>query len=197
MPGSKIRYRSRRLRGISVAGEIEQSKRIRCHTCVNTKFVPGFANVATVDQNRQQNSGPTISMIVSKDIAWMDSNTPFLRGGATSGRAGNPPPGPGSSAWAPDELVTALYLPVLRVTSSTEITARIHSRARSSSFARSSGVSACPASLTQSRANSSNSFADSDDMGCSHNFRLSTLIMRFVVPGSITREAGTANCTGR
>jgi hypothetical protein len=143
MPGSKIRYRSRRLRGISVAG---------------------------------------------------DAFSPWC---ATSGRAGNPPPGPGSPARAPDELVTALYLPVLRVASSTEIIARIHSRARSSSFARSSGVSACPASLTQSRANSSNSFADSDDMGCSHNFRLSTLIMRFVVPGSITREAGTANCTYR
>src|SRR6478672_6436953 len=44
------------------------------------------------------------------------------------------------------------------------ITARIHSRARLSSFSRSSGVSACSANLTQSRANSSNSFADPDDM---------------------------------
>ena len=44
------------------------------------------------------------------------------------------------------------------------ITARIHSRARLSSFSRSSGVSACSANLTQSRANSSNSFFDPDDM---------------------------------
>ena len=32
------------------------------------------------DQNRQQMTGPTISMIVSKDIAWRDSSTPVLRG---------------------------------------------------------------------------------------------------------------------
>ena len=44
------------------------------------------------------------------------------------------------------------------------ITARIHSRARLSSFSRSSGVSACSANLTQSRANSSNSFFYPDDM---------------------------------
>ena len=44
---------------------------------------------------------------------------------------------------------------------SSAVTARIHSRARLSSFSRSSGVSACSANLRQSWANSS--FADTDD----------------------------------
>jgi len=46
--------------------------------------------------------------------------------------------------------------------SSQSIAARIHSRAMSNSLSRSSGLLACLASLTQSRANSSNS--DPDDM---------------------------------
>jgi hypothetical protein len=67
----------------------------------------------------------------------------------------------------------ALQLPACRVlrrdpdltlrASSASIAARIHSRAMSNSLSRSSGVVACLASLTQSRANSSNS--DLDDMG--------------------------------
>ena len=51
------------------------------------------------------------------------------------------------------------YFPVMPLASSASITACIHSRARLSSFSRSSGVSACSASRTQSRANSSNSLA--------------------------------------
>jgi hypothetical protein len=52
---------------------------------------------------------------------------------------------------------------VLLRASSPSIAARIHSRAMSNSFSRSSGLLACLASFTQSRANSSNS--DPDDMG--------------------------------
>jgi hypothetical protein len=52
---------------------------------------------------------------------------------------------------------------LLLAASSLSIAARIHSRAMSNSFSRSSGLLACLASLTQSRANSSNS--DPDDMG--------------------------------
>ena len=34
----------------------------------------------TVDQTASRSTGPTISMMVSKDIDWMDSSTAFLRG---------------------------------------------------------------------------------------------------------------------
>jgi hypothetical protein len=56
-----------------------------------------------------RSTGPTISMIVSKDIAWMESNTHFLRGwcelrpGRQLASQTLVPPGPNA---------TALYLPV-------------------------------------------------------------------------------------
>ena len=58
-------------------------------------------------------------------------------------------------------LAGTAHLLVLRARPSSAVTARIHSRARLSSFSRSSGVSACSANLRQSWANSF--FADTDD----------------------------------
>jgi hypothetical protein len=113
-------------------------------------------------------------MIVSKDIACMDSSTSFLRGWC-----GLRPPGRPRGT-AGDGASQGLVV----------ITARIHSRARLSSFSRSSGVSAYSANLTQSRANSSNSFADPDDKSAPTPSALSTLLMRSIASSSIVRSVG-------
>jgi hypothetical protein len=68
-------------------------------------------------------------MIVSKDIAWMDSSTPFLRGWCDlRPREQFAPPRPWfARAGVPDEpYYSTLYLPVLRARSSSDITARNH-----------------------------------------------------------------------
>jgi hypothetical protein len=142
----------------------------------------------TVDQNRQQKHR-TYDLHDREQRHRLDGleHALFSVVGATAGRADNrlpelllrtPPGGSGKPVPAP-------YLPVRTARSSSGITARIHSRAKLRSFSRSSGVSACSANLTQSRANSSNSFANLADMFASKQLPLSTVIMRFTARSSV------------
>ena len=86
---------------------------------------------------------------------------------------------------------------------SSAVTARIHSRARLSSFSRSSGVSACSANLRQSWENSS--FADTDDaarllvvldlLGCSDQREVSFFFFPSAMTSHPTRRFPSCPCT--